>query len=310
LRTENVTTAVLFRLTDSQTLSLLTDEYDSSLWDNEELRGALNAGQKCGGVFLRCEGESNKLRAFKTFAPVALAGIGSLPGTLADRSIIIHMQRAKPGELRQRFDSRKTAREQELKRKLIRWSQDNYSTLQATDPELPGLYNRKADTWRPLFAIAECVGGEWPERVKKAVTELAAKSDESESAGVLLLADIRTIFTSRSKDDWLPSAEIIDELLKREDAPWQEWHKGKPITQAAIARLLKPFGIRPKQHCYEDRRAGISSYERISFDNAFSRYLVSDEPSKHDESPNQTSTSLQTPIINGLHEYQTSTESK
>jgi hypothetical protein len=222
---------------------------------------------------LALQGRQERNTRHKTFAPLVLAGISSLPGTLADRSIIIHMQRAKPSEigLRERFDSCKIAREQELKRKLMRWSQDNYSTLQTTDPELSGLYNRKADTWRPLFAIAECVGGEWPERVKKAVTELGAKSDESESAGVLLLADIRTTFNSRSKDDWLPSAEIIDELLRREDAPWQEWHKGKPITQAGIARLLKPFGIRPKQHRYEDRRAGISSYERISFDDAFSR---------------------------------------
>ncbi|MBA2408337.1 MAG: DUF3631 domain-containing protein [Gammaproteobacteria bacterium] len=147
LRTENVSTAVLFRLTDSDTPSLLIDECDSFLRDNEELRGALNAGQKRGGVFLRCEGDSNKVRAFKTFAPVALAGIGSLPGTLADRSIIIHMQRAKPGEVRERFDSRKTAREKTLKQKLIRWAQDNRQQLEACDPETPGLYNRKADTW-------------------------------------------------------------------------------------------------------------------------------------------------------------------
>jgi hypothetical protein len=129
------------------------------------------------------------------------------------------------------------------------------------------------------------VGGEWPKRVKEAVIALTDKSDEGESAGVLLLADIRTIFNSRPKDDWLPSAEIIDELLKCEDAPWQDWRNGKAITQAGVARLLKPFGIRPKQHRYQDGRAGISSYERANFKDAFSRYLVSDEPTKHAEPP-------------------------
>jgi hypothetical protein len=61
-----------------------------------------------------------------------------------------------------------------------------------------------------------------------------------------------------------------------------------------MARLLKPFGIRPKQHRDEDGRTGISSYERPSFEDAFSCYLVSDNPTKHGECPDQTSTPLQT----------------
>jgi Protein of unknown function (DUF3631) len=138
---------------------------------------------------------------------------------------------------------------------------------------MPGLYNRKADTWRPLFAIAETASGNWVARVKAAVTALIDSSDESESTAVLLLADIRQIFNNKEKEDWLSSADIIEELLKREDAPWQEWRNGKAITQAGIARLLKPFGIRPKQHRYEDVRADISSYQRNSFHDAFYRYL-------------------------------------
>jgi hypothetical protein len=61
-----------------------------------------------------------------------LARIGALPGTIADRSIIIRIVRAKPGEQQARFDSRKTAREQELKWKLIRWAQDNRERLPST----------------------------------------------------------------------------------------------------------------------------------------------------------------------------------
>ncbi|MBA2408339.1 MAG: hypothetical protein H0V62_00665 [Gammaproteobacteria bacterium] len=97
LRTENVSTAVLFRIIDKDAPTLLVDECDSFLRDNEELRGALNAGHRRGGRHLRCEGDKNEVRAFKTFAPVVPAGIGSLPGTLADRSIIIRMERAHAG---------------------------------------------------------------------------------------------------------------------------------------------------------------------------------------------------------------------
>lgn len=302
LRTESVSTAVLFRLVDKEMPSLLIDECDSFLRDNEELRGALNAGHRRGGRHLRCEGDANEVRAFKTFAPVVLAGIGSLPGTLADRSILIRMQRAKPGEVRERFDSRKTAALHALKRKLIRFAQDNRLAIEAADPDTPGLYNRRADNWRPLFALAEVVGGAWPEKVRKAVIALTDKSDENESAGVLLLTDIRTIFDRKPQCAWFPSAEIIDELLKREDAPWQEWGRShKPITQAGVARLLKPFGIRPKQHRYEDGRAGLSSYECAKFEDAFSRYL---QPSEPDE---QTSTPLQPALQSHSGDFQSST---
>jgi hypothetical protein len=43
-------------------------------------------------------------------------------------------------------------------------------------------------------------GGEWPEPAQKAITALTDKADESESAGVLLLADIREIFTTAKTD--------------------------------------------------------------------------------------------------------------
>ena len=69
----------------------------------------------------RCEGKTNEVRGFAAYAPAMLCGIGALPGTLHDRSIVIRLERAKPGELQQRFDSRRTEKEQELSRKLARF---------------------------------------------------------------------------------------------------------------------------------------------------------------------------------------------
>ncbi len=127
LATENLSVAVLFRVIESQKPTLLADECDAWVNDNEELRGLINAGHRRGGQALRCEGESNEVRAFNVFGPAALCGIGSLPGTLSDRSIVIRLKRARPGELRQRFDSRHTEREQELARKLARFAGDNFT---------------------------------------------------------------------------------------------------------------------------------------------------------------------------------------
>src|SRR5262249_8711135 len=106
--TENTTCAVLFRLVSAQFPTLLADEYDSWIKDNEELRGLLNAGHRRGAIVHRCEGEDNEVRGFAVFAPVMLGGIGALPGTLHDRSIVFRLARATRDEIktRARFDSR------------------------------------------------------------------------------------------------------------------------------------------------------------------------------------------------------------
>ena len=55
-----------------------------------------------------------------------------------------------------------------------------------------------------------------------------------------------------------------------EDKPWPEWSKGKPITQNAIARLLKPFHIMPGTTHIGGTPKG---YYLKAFSDAFRRYL-------------------------------------
>jgi putative DNA primase/helicase len=123
--TENLTVAVLFRLVNAHKPVLLVDEYDAWMRENEEIRGLLNAGHRRGAKVYRCEGDGNEVRAFDAYAPAMLCGIGALPGTLHDRSIVIHLERTKDGEVYFPFDSVKTEREQKLCRRLARFCADN-----------------------------------------------------------------------------------------------------------------------------------------------------------------------------------------
>jgi putative DNA primase/helicase len=272
LATENLSVAVLFRVIESRKPTVLADECDSWLRDNEELRGMLNAGHRRGGQALRCEGESNEVRAFNVFAPAVLCGIGSLPGTLHDRSIVIRLERAKLGELRERFDSRRIERETELCRKLARFVADNKARFEACDPVLPsGAFNRLADNWRPLFAVAEIAGGDWPQRAAATFAKLTAKADaDAQGIGTMLLADIWLTFRE-SKATKLFSKAIVESLLLMTDHPWPEAHKGRPITETWLARRLKTFAISPKLL----RIGGEVSrgYELPDFQEALDRYL-------------------------------------
>jgi 5S rRNA maturation endonuclease (ribonuclease M5) len=284
LATENLSTAVLFRVIEAHRPTVLADECDSWLRDNEELRGLLNSGHRRGGQALRCEGESNEVRAFAVFAPAVLCGIGSLPGTLQDRSIIIRLERAKPDELRERFDSRHTEREQELCRKLARFGSDHLERLAACDPTLPSrAFNRLADNWRPLFAVAEIAGGDWPQRAATAFAKLMAKEDaDTQGIGTMLLADIWQVFQEACAVRMF-SKSIVEQLCAMTDRPWPEAHHGKPITETWLARRLRSFGIAPR-----NTRNGMEQakgYAAEDFVEVFERYLPAPPLSKRPSVP-------------------------
>lgn len=274
LATENLTAAVAFRVVQAFRPTLLADECDTWMRENEELRGILNSGHRQGGQVLRCEGDDHEIRAFEVFAPAALCGIGALPGTLHDRSIIVRLERAREGELLERFDSRRTAPERELCRKLARFIADNRERIGACDPTLPeGCFNRSADNWRPLFAIAQIAGGDWPRRAAAAFARLTAGDEtDTEGPGVRLLTDIEGLFRAMNVDK-LSSAEMASALARMEGREWAEWGRARvPITPNQLARLLRRFNIAPRTVRLAE--GGMSKgYHRAMFDEAFARYL-------------------------------------
>jgi len=90
----NVTSAALFRTIEQYTPTLLIDEADTFLRDNEELRGVLNSGHtRTTASVIRTAGDDHEPRQFSTWCAKAIASIGRLPGTLADRAIEVQMRR-------------------------------------------------------------------------------------------------------------------------------------------------------------------------------------------------------------------------
>jgi putative DNA primase/helicase len=281
--TENLTVAVLFRLVNAQKPVILADEYDAWMRENEEMRGLLNAGHRRGAMVYRCEGDGNEVRAFSAYAPAMLCGIGALPGTLHDRSIVIHLERAKSDELKAYFDSQKTQREAELCRKLARWCDDNRERLATANPELPhGVFNRLADNWRPLFTIAKVAGGDWPKRCADACAKLTGRDyEDAESIRTLLLVDIRKILIGEwpllaEGEEPIPierifSKTLVEQLREMAERPWPEARRGKPISEQWLAKQLANFRIYPKTLRIGEERA--KGYQAVQFRNAFERYL-------------------------------------
>ena len=271
LSSSNVTMATVFRAIEKWSPTLLLDEADSFLRENDDLRGVLDSGHTKSGAFvLRCVGDAHEPKVFRTWAPKVIALIGKLPPTLEDRAIHINMKRRLPSEPISHFP-KKPGAFLELHRQCARWAQDHFEKLKTAEPEIPpGLHDRAADNWGPLLAIADEVGGEWPEQARWATGKLE-KDTEDDAVVIMLLEDIETIF-DKAKDDKMPSTYLIDKLEQMLDRPWPEFGRtGKPITAAGVARLLKPFGIRTKQLWMGDRNC--RGYRLRQFRNTFKRYL-------------------------------------
>ncbi len=274
LPTSNVTAATIFRSVEAFRPTLLIDEADAFMTDAEDLRGILNSGHEKSMAFvLRTTGDNHEPKAFSTWCPKAVASIGKLPDTLQDRSIVIGMRRRSAQESveRMRFDKVRVELDP-LRQKIARWALDHHAAIALADPDIPkGLDDRAADNWRPLFAIADAAGADWPTKARIAATALSgARGEDDESVRTMLLMDIQDIFSQR-RADRIASAEIVSNLAEREDRPWPEWKKGKPITVRQLARLLKPFEITPKTIRFAAERA--KGYELESFIDPFSRYL-------------------------------------
>src|SRR5262249_17490506 len=127
-----------------------------------------NSGHRRGGSVLRNVGDDHEPRAFATFAACAIAMIGQLPGTLADRSVNIDLVRRKADEAIEPFRFDRVEHLTVLARKLMRGTRDNAEAIAAAEPQMPaGLYNRAADNSRGLLSIATVAGGDWLARATR-----------------------------------------------------------------------------------------------------------------------------------------------
>jgi hypothetical protein len=272
----NVSGPAVFRTIEITRPTFLIDEGDTFL-DADDLRGILNAGHKRGGRVIRCVGEDFEPRAFDVFAPVAFAVIRKLASTLKDRSISVPMKRATSTEQPKPIDDDAIAEAAKLARQCARWAADYGGAFRNAKPAMPGsLFNRTADNWRPLFALAEVVGDGWCARLEKAVSVLESEDVDAEGLEVRLLADVRVVFdrwrAEAKPDPQKASSEGLCKALARdEDGPWGDYKRGKPLTQKQLAALLKPFGIKP--HTIRLGTETAKGYERKDFDEAWERYL-------------------------------------
>ena len=121
LPASNISAPALFRTVEKVQPTIILDEAETFIRDDEQLRGLINSGHRRSLAFVIRTvevGGDFEPRRFSTWCPMAIAGIGGLHGTIEDRSVIVELQRKLSGQKVARLDEAARGRLRVLARKL------------------------------------------------------------------------------------------------------------------------------------------------------------------------------------------------
>jgi hypothetical protein len=265
LVSSNITVSALYRVIDDAGPTLLIDEADTFLGGNSVMRGILNCGNTWRTAYvLRLSGRKGRgpkpkagqakegdpkhdesldssLVRYSCWCPKVIAMIGRVPDTIADRSIVVRLERKLVTEKCAPLTDFKP---EIITSKCVRFADDNSERIaQAALETVPGLNDRAADTFEPLFVLARMAGPEWFQRAAEAAVFLTS-SQNTDLQGAGLLLDILIIFVECNVEKMF-SRSVVSCL--RGDGEWiaSQFFSGKPLNELLLAQTLRRYGIKP-----------------------------------------------------------------
>lgn len=265
----NITSASIFRTIAAFEPTLLIDEADTFLKNDEESRGILNAGHtRDSSYIIRLVGKDYIPTPFNVWGAKAIAGIGKIADTLMDRAIEIPLNRKTKNEKVEKI--RDYGRQLRLlKSKIKRFSQDFSEVVNKSHPgTLEELNDREQDNWEPLFAIAEVANEEWLRRAHESALILSSNNNQEIGESIQLLFDMQEIF---KLTDRVHTDHLIKKLCVDKENIWATNNNGHKVTARKIAILLKGFNVSSKTM----RISGVNAkgYSADMFTDIFNRYL-------------------------------------
>lgn len=240
----NGTAAAVARRVADDHPTMIVDEWDTlSAEVREQYFSILNSGAKETGTYLRCEKVGEKIVAvpFSTYSPKAIVGVvgTKLPNTTLSRCLPFYMQPLpkgmEPVRLRRLHD-------EPIRKLLASWAKEQQPVLYNTIPPAPkALRGRDRDIWEPLLGVCDALAeGEWPDRIRDLSLRLDKAVVRCESAGVKLLAALKTAFETQKGGEGAVSSLLSEEILA---LPGVHSIVSNPM---ALSALLRPFNVRPK----------------------------------------------------------------
>ena len=249
----NISSAAVYRTIKDDCPTLILDEADTYLREDEILRGVINSGHKRKFAFvIRVVNDKGDTGQFTTWCPKTIAMIGLPKRTILSRSIHNRLGRKPKNIKTEKLKEHHYQEFEELRRKISRLANDIRGQVKAFKDE--SLDNRAGDNWQPLFAIAAAAGEEWLQEAKLAAQRISKKdAEEMKGFGRYLLESLDQIIQEKRKKEniepteriFLRSLDLCNELNQDQEAPWKDKPDG--IDALRLSKTLKEYDIVPKR---------------------------------------------------------------
>lgn len=256
----------LLNLVEESYATACIDEMDTLLGNgagSRNLRAHLLTSYTAGGTITRAA--SGTVRKVDVHYPVALAGMLRTWAThpnlnaLRTRTLCIHCRPIVAGpdapEIT-RFRPRHRTMAASYREVLSMWglAEGPRVAVTAEHITLPEeIVNRDAELWEPIMAVAEVLGGDWPDRARAACAEITSGAPGEEDAPRTpvewLLRDLSHVWTPGAAR--MSSADIVSGLMALPESPWRRWLDANPDNPAVsggkqLAAMLAERDVRPR----------------------------------------------------------------
>jgi hypothetical protein len=215
---------------------------------------------------------------------MAWASVGELPREHQSRAVIVNLPKALGADVPEHLRDGTSPELEQLYTKLVVWA----AGLQELedDPPMPEVllrqHGRVGDNWRPLLAIADLAGRDWPEKARSAALA-AISAERALTKTQSLLLSIRRAFgtadvlrTAKEKETPLriETGVLLHSLINDSEEEWDRANRGKPVTaywlRDNLKGLLSPAGAQQWQEADGHRRG----YYQYQFEEAWRTHLA------------------------------------
>jgi len=275
--------AVLYRRIERDKPTWLLDEariLQSHGERAQELLALFDAGYKAGATVSRCEEHGETLRDFSVYCPKVLARIGGFKGTLLDRGIVIHLEKARGLPQTRRKVLKKEAAP--LKEALDAYAlqyRTQLEQLYENEPDetyWPQLSGRESEIWGPLLTHARLAGQEIELRALAVALEFSRGKAEiavAEDRHLALAQEALEVLNILDSDKFFPR-ELMEVLAGKE--AWGEHldeRKTEKAKMSAIGRFFAAFRLQSRKHS-----ASGTEYSRSEAIESLCRHLPLADP--------------------------------
>jgi hypothetical protein len=289
----------IFRTADRDKAMQLFDNVDTMFERKPEITELFTCGWTRGVKVPRVERIGGEWQTvwYDPFTPKACSMIGTnLPRPLLGRCLLIELWPLKPGETVVEvnpFDQELMEAFKTLRRKLLRWSNDNAATLKNAKPVFPdGFTTRPRANAKLLLAIAELAGDDWAELARNALDKLLREKREPSWLD-RLLEEFWTVFITQGREN-IRSEHLATRLLADPESMWCEYARGKDrghrVTVRELAAIMNPLHIYPRPI----GKSRLRGYHRADFlDKEIFQHFLGRDPlirspqPKKDATPNK-----------------------